>query len=123
MGGLMALFCIERSPRQHSWRGIVDGRGLPRPPTSYKKPSTHPAPPFPPTPTPTPTHRLADNVHSRGSVDESLDDWLVAITGSPLSVEPFLRRLKKKVVAVYKLDEAAVDAAIAPGLAAAAALR
>lgn len=88
-----------------------------------KKPSTHSASPFPPTPTPTPTHRLADNVHSRGSLDESLDAWLVAITGSPLSVEPFLRRLKKKVVAVYKLDEAAVDAAIAPGLAAAAALR
>lgn len=66
---------------------------------------------------------LSDNVHARGSRDASLDAWLTAITGAPLSVEPFLRRLKKKVVAVYQLGEADVDAAMAPGLKAAAALR
>ena len=65
---------------------------------------------------------LTDNVHARGSQDASLDAWLTAITGAPLSVEPFLRRLKKKVVAVYQLSEGDVDAAMAPGVAAAAAL-
>mgnify|MGYP002632152048 FL=1 len=60
---------------------------------------------------------LNANVHARGAKDESLDALLVAATGSPLTAVPFLRGVAKKYGALYALDPAAVDAALAPALA------
>lgn len=64
---------------------------------------------------------LNEHVHARGGKDESLDALLVAVTGSPLTAVPFLRGVTRKYAQLYSLDQAAVDAALAPALAQAAA--
>lgn len=63
---------------------------------------------------------LREGVHERGSAPASLDALLAEATGGPLSVAPLLRHLAAKYGAVYQLPPGVADAAIAPGLAAAA---
>jgi carboxypeptidase Taq len=63
---------------------------------------------------------LRERVHGRASGPATLDALLVEATGRPLSVGPLLEYLAKKYADVYALPPGVAEAAIAPGLEAAA---
>jgi carboxypeptidase Taq len=47
---------------------------------------------------------LRKNIHEVGSLYESPDDLLIAVTGKPLDPQIFIRYIEKKYKALYGLD-------------------